>query len=235
MHFIYIDDSKDWERACFSALIVPAVLWSDCLDWLVGLRRQLKATDGIHIRKEIHATDWIGGKGRIGINFVDKQRRARLFDAILSSFTMMPGAQLINASVPLAEENRAFERLLNRINVNMRKAGSTAVIFCDQGKSYDALLRKMRRHNFIASRFGAWGAGESAKNIPLDRVLEDIVYRDSKRSLFIQMADCCGYALLRREHPIPSKTLLGLDQSFYILEHIMVKAAFGSDPYGIIR
>lgn len=148
---------------------------------------------------------------------------------------MMPDAQLINAAVPLAEENRAFERLLNRINVNMRKAGSTAVIFSDEGKNYDAMLRRMRRHNFIASHFGQWPGGVPAKNIPLDRILEDLVYRDSKRSLFIQAADWCGYALLRRENPIPSKTKLGLDQSFYILEPIMVKAAHGADPYGVIR
>jgi hypothetical protein len=142
MHFVYIDDSKDWRIACFSALLIPADRWADCLDWLIGLRRDLKASDGIHIRKEIHATDWVGGKGRIGVNFVDKTRRAALFNWLLSGITMMPDAQLINPAVPLAEEDRAFERLLNRINVNMRKAGSTAVIFADQGKNYDGMLRR---------------------------------------------------------------------------------------------
>lgn len=62
MHFVYIDDSKDWRLACFSALLIPADRWADCLDWLIGLRRDLKASDGIHIRKEIHATDWVGAK-----------------------------------------------------------------------------------------------------------------------------------------------------------------------------
>ncbi|WP_374625470.1 DUF3800 domain-containing protein [Devosia sp.] len=79
------------------------------------------------------------------------------------------------------------------------------------------------------------GVGNPSKNIPADRILEDIVYRDSARSIFIQAADACAYALLRRERPIASKTVLGLDQSFFILERIMVKQAYGRDPYGIIR
>ena len=34
---------------------------------------------------------------------------------------------------------------------------------------------------------------------------------------------------------LPSKNALGLNRSFYILEPIMVKAAFAGDPYGVIR
>jgi hypothetical protein len=117
----------------------------------------------------------------------------------------------------------------------MQKSGSRCVIFCDAGKSYDHLRRRMGKFNYIQSKFGDWGGGKAAINLPTDRLLEDIVYRDSARSIFIQAADACGYALLRRERPLPSKTALGLHESFFILEPIMVKQAFGKDPYGIIR
>lgn len=235
MHFVYIDDSKDTAIACFSALIVPADGWRDSLDWLLETKRAMRDAYGIYMRKEIHATDWNGGKGKIAPNLIRKPVRASLFNYFLSGIARMPGARLINAAVPLAQEDRAFEYLLNRINMNMKRSGSRAVIFNDEGKDYDGLLRKMRRHNPISSRFGSWPGGATTQNITIDRILEDIVYRDSKKSLFVQAADCCGYALLRRENPIPSKTALGLDKSFYILEPIMVKAAFSSDPYGIIR
>jgi hypothetical protein len=125
--------------------------------------------------------------------------------------------------------------LLQRIENNMRFGGSRCVIFCDEGKSYDAIRRRMGVFNFIPSKYGEWEGGDAAKNIPANRILEDLVYRKSERSIFIQAADACAYALLRREQPIPSKTALGLDQSFYILERIMVKQAFGNDPFGIIR
>jgi hypothetical protein len=148
---------------------------------------------------------------------------------------MMPGIQLINAAVPKHKEDLAFERLMNRVNVNMSKSGSHAIIITDQGKDYTKMLRKMRRYNPVQSKYGAWEGGAATKNMILDRILEDIVFRDSKHSLFIQAADFCGYALLRRESPIASKTALGLQHSFFILERIIVKAAFGADPYGIIR
>lgn len=166
---------------------------------------------------------------------ISKPRRARLYDFFLAGISMIPGAQLIYAVVPDDQDERAFEFLLNRINTNMRKAGSSAVVFCDEGKSYDSIRRKLGVFNHIPSKRGNWGVGNPSKNIPTDRILEDIVYRDSARSIFIQAADACAYALLRRERPIASKTVLGLDQSFFILERIMVKQAYGRDPYGIIR
>ncbi len=108
-------------------------------------------------------------------------------------------------------------------------------IVCDEGKNYDNLKRRLGIHNYIKSKYGGWQQGSVAKNIPADRIIEDIVYRESKRSAFIQAADACAYALLRRERPLASKTALGLDQSFFILDKIMVKKAYASDPYGIIR
>lgn len=234
MHFVYIDDSGDDDVACFSALIIPADQWRSSLDHLLSARQQMNASDGIYMKAEIHSTDWNGGKGAIARRPVTKPRRAQLFDFFLSSIVTIPSAQLINACVPKKEKNRAFEYLLQRLQVNMSKAGSRCVIFCDEGKSYDAIRRRMGIFNYIKSQFGGWGGGKEAINMPADRLLEDLVYRDSARSIFIQAADACAFALLRRERPIPSKTALGLDQSFYILDRIMVKQAF-KDPYGIIR
>jgi hypothetical protein len=235
MHFVYIDDSGDEAIACFSALIIPADQWRESLDHLLCVRQQMRDSDGIYLKAEIHSTDWNGGKGAIARVPVSKPRRAQLFDFFLGGVATIPGAQLINAAVPRADKDRAFEWLLQRTHVNMEKAGSRCVVFCDEGKSYDAIRRKMGIFNFIRSKFGDWGGGQEAINIPAKRLLEDLVYRDSARSIFIQAADACAYALLRRERPIPSKTALGLDQSFFIVERIMVKQAFGADPYGVIR
>lgn len=235
MHLVYIDDSKDGKMACFSALSIPEDQWNAALDHLVNMRRHMRDSDGVFVRKEIHATEFVSGRGRLAPNFVPKAARARLFDYMLSSISMMPGAQLFNAAARSTHEERLFEYLLNRINVNMSKSGSRALIISDEGKNYDAMLRRIRRHNPIPSMYGQWGDGRRTKSIKADLILEDIVYRDSAKSLFVQMADCCAYALLRRENPIASKTKYGLDKSFYNLEPIMVKAANGKDPYGVIR
>jgi hypothetical protein len=236
MHFVYIDDSKDNKLACFSALLVPSDTWNDCLNRLIAIRRTLKQCDDVPLRMEMHTTDWLSGKGRL-VRHLDKHDRVRIYNYVLAGITMLPDVQLINAAVPQHEEERAFEWLLNRINKNMAVSDSMAVIFSDQGKSYDKLFRRMRRHNFIPSRIGSWESGAMSKNLVLDRIVEDIVYRDSERSLFIQAADACAYSVLRSESPIPSKTALGLDQSMMILEPIMVKQAFARCPkrLGIIR
>ncbi len=45
-----------------------------------------------------------------------------------------------------------------------------AIIMADQGRENDIekAMRKMRRHNFIPSRHGAWPDGSASRNIPLD-------------------------------------------------------------------
>jgi hypothetical protein len=236
MHLVYVDDSKDDALACFSALLIPEDHWSECLNRLIAIRRTMKDTDRVPLRMELHATEWVAGKGK-GVKHLDKSDRVRLYNYFLAGITMLPGIQLINAAVPKGDDVRAFEWMLNRINRNMRDAESNAIIISDEGKSYDKLLRRMRRHNYIPSRIGRWETGSMSKNIRISRVIEDLVYRDSARSLFIQAADCCVYALLRSENPLASKTALGLDQSLMILEPIMVKHAFAKCPkkLGIIR
>lgn len=237
MHLIYIDDSKDGKHLAFSALCVPADQWQASLQHLIEVRRALKRHEGIYTSVEQHATDWIGGRGRIAKHIVPKGARARLFDYMLSSIVMMPGSLLLNAFGRMSDEWTLFERMLNRINVFVTKAGSNALLISDEGKSYDALLRRMRRFNYIPSRYGFWADGTTARNIPAARILEDLVYRDSRRSYFVQAADFCAFSLLRFEVPTSSTTRLGISQSFTILEPICVKRAFSGDPrkLGIIR
>jgi hypothetical protein len=237
VHLVYMDDAKDERNLCFSALIVPAAVWNDALDHLIGMRQQMSASDGIYRAIELHATDWIGGRGNVARFVVAKGARARLFDYVLSCIARIPGIQIINAFGSRQSEMRLFERLMNRIDRNMRQSDSKTVIIADDGKNYDKLLRRMRRHNFIPSRFGHWETGSPAKNIPAERILEDLIYRDSRRSLFVQAADFCAFALLRSESPTPATKRLNVHKSFRILEPALVKQAFGNDPsrMGIIR
>lgn len=237
MHLVYIDDSKDLNLLCFSAILIPAGSWHEALDHLIGARRHMRESDGIYSSVELHATDWLGGRGNVAPHVVPKGARVRLFDFFLSSVVRLPGVQVINACDRRNLEMTLFERLLNRINVNMGRAGSHAMIISDEGKSYDKLLRKMRRHNYIASRYGAWPDGSPARNIPVSRIIEDISYRDSARSLFVQAADFAAYSLLRFEAPTKNAAKYGFDKSFLTLDPVLVKRAFAADPkrLGIIR
>lgn len=237
MHFVYVDDSKDEKSVCFSALLVPAKQWMLAYDHLIGTRRTMRLTDGVLQSVELHATDWLAGRGNVAVTTLPKGARARLFDYVLSAIVLMPGIRIINAHAAKSDEMMLFERLMNRIDTFANKASSHALIISDEGKSYDALLRRMRRYNPIPSQFGAWSTGTGSMNLPVQRILEDIVYRDSAKNYFIQAADFCAFSLLRMENPTANARKYGFDQSFHILKPVLVTNAYGRDPrrLGIIR
>ena len=237
MHLVYIDDSRDERHICFSAILIPADRWMEALDHLVGMRQAMNASDGIYTSIELHATEWLGGRGRIAPHAVPKGARSRLFDYCMSAITRIPGVSIINAIDRDFAEMTLFERLINRIQATVYHRGSHALIFSDEGKNYDALLRRMRRFNHIPSAYGSWESGAFTKNIPAKLVLEDIIYRNSKKSFFIQAADFCAFSLLRNEHPTTNAKRQGFDKSFEILAPALLVAAFAKDPrkLGIIR
>lgn len=238
-HYIaYIDDSGDGSCSIFSALLIPASMWRDSFAVLKEYRKQLRQSDQILLRVEFHATDFVSGHGRLGPKIVTKFRRCQIFDEVLAKVASLPGARLINACLGPNRHDWAFERLLNRINRTMQAWGASALLICDQGKEsfYTKLARRMAVFNRIPSRYGKWSdTGGSTKNIPLDRIIEDPIFRVSASSYFVQAVDFSAYALLRREHPLPSKNKYGLDKSFNRLTTICVTEANSRDIHGVIR
>jgi hypothetical protein len=62
IHLIYVDDSSDKVLACSFALAILEEGWRGALDHLVGMRQQMQAPDGLYVRHEIHATDFVRGR-----------------------------------------------------------------------------------------------------------------------------------------------------------------------------
>jgi hypothetical protein len=238
MHLVYIDDSHDQETDIytFSALLIKAERWRDVFSAIRQFRKNLKEKDGIPVTKEFHAWKFVSGRGNISERIVPKGRRCAIFVEALDLFTKQNGVSLMNV-VLKNNQDRAFERLINRINRNMVSKGSHALLICDEGKEieYTKLVRRMTVHNYIPSKLGTWEGGVKAKNIPVNRIVEDPFFKNSEQSYFIQMADFCAYALLRKEAPLASKNKYGLDKAFQVLSPICVKAANRDDPFGIIR
>ena len=237
MHFVYIDDSGDETTRCFAALIIHESVWKEVHVTIRAHRRALKVSDGMLITKELHATDFVAGRGRVGCQIVSKWRRCEIFRLTLDMIAKLPKINLLNAIGPRATEKVLFERLINRTNKAMSDWKSNALIVHDEGKDYTGLVRRMGIYNPIQSMFGAWPGGSPTKNIPTDNILEDIVFRQSHKSDMIQMADFCAYALFRGEFPLPSKSKYGLEKAFDALHPICITKAFGKDPkkLGIIR
>jgi len=238
MHLIYIDDSRDEQLCVFSALAISIDQWQEAFAQVRQFRRDIKKSDGIYVYAELHAWKFVSGRGKISDQVVPKGRRCRIFKEALELVAELPGTRLFNAVFPAKQDERAFERLLNRINRTMLAWDSHAILICDEGKelAYTRLARRMHVYNPIPSKYGGWeDTGMVIKNIPIDRIIEDPFFKKSRQSYLIQLADFCAYALLRRERPIPSKTKYGLDQAFQLLSPILVLEASTHDPEGIIR
>jgi len=238
MHLIYIEDSADEHLAVFTALAIPVEQWRTCFGMVRDFRRNLKQAHGIYIYKELHAWKFVSGRGQIAPSIISKGQRAAIFREGLQLMTTLPGAQMLNACFPKGQMDRAFERLLNRIERSLVAWDSHGMLLCDQGKEgdYTRLVRRMNIYNPIRSRFGSWGAtGSSWRNIPLERIVEDPVFKRSDKSYFIQLVDFAAYSLLRRERPTPNIQNLGLHNAFEILHPILLTAATRYDPEGILR
>lgn len=233
VHFVYIDDSGDETVRAYSALAIADVDWKDTFARIKEYRRELKRRYGIFVTEELHATDFVAGRGRVSTHVVAKGTRCRIFRETLAFVAQFRGVRLFNAIAPKANESLIFERLMNRMNTNMRKSGSNALIIHDHGKDYTSLVRRLCVYNPIQSMYGRWPSGKTHKNIPLDNILEDIMFRDSARSYFIQLVDFCAYALFRSEYPLPSKTKYNLDQAFTELHGVCIPACFSGDPKGL--
>ena len=183
------------------------------------------------MKLELHATDWLGGRGNVAPHVIVRSERAVLFREALKQIALLPDCSIITAHGRRSQELQLFERMCNRIQTNMTARDSHAMLISDEGKNFDGLVRRLRRYNPIPGRYG----GTLAR--PLDRIIEDVVYRDSQKSLFIQAADFCAFSLLRFESPTPKIERLGLAEAFLILEGALEKRAYAADPrrLGIVR
>lgn len=209
MWFAYLDESKQDNRICvYSALVVDGNAWNEVFAAVKALRRELRDRHGIFINKELHASKFAAGKGRIAPRPIDEHEN----------------------------EFIAFERLMNRMNRTAQARGHSLLLFCDEGQEaiFVKRIRRMRVHNHIWSNRGVWAeTGNETKNIPIENIIEDPIFKDSRTSYFIQLVDFCAFALLRSERPIPSKTALGYDQMYEILRPITLPINNKRDHRGL--
>lgn len=241
MHFIYIDDSTERPLNIFSALCVPCDKWDEVFSVLKLWRKNLRDVHGIPLNFELHATEFLSGRGSSGrLSELSRHKRAQIFHSTVNITEWLfdqKGCSLFNVANYSDNQFEAFERLLNRINRTMTARNSRCHLICDQGKEaqYIKLVRKLKVHNPIPSRYGEWADGSTTRNMPLDRILEDPQFKDSKSSYFIQHVDFIAYSLLRREQPTPKTKRHGVHKTFEQLDNCLEKVCNRRDPKGIIR
>lgn len=237
MHLVYMDESGDEKWRTFAALTVPEQEWHATLAMIRDFRCKLHKTDGINVKAEFHACDFVKGRGDLG-GLVSKWRRAQIFNETLTLITQLPGVRVFTASDQKSYSDWLLERLLNRLNVAMTRWDSRALFMPDDGHDeYRSSFRRLSTYNYIPSRYGTWDTTklQRAKNIPLDRFIEDAMFKQSDSSYFIQLCDFVAYALLQKERPRDIAVARGLNESFAILRPVCQTEANPKDTFGTIR
>lgn len=239
MWFAYVDESKENNSFfVYSALLIESDAWNETFAAVKALRQQLRQSHGIFINKELHAWKFAAGKGQISDRILDKQRRAVIFAEVLR-FIAESGKFKLISSVHTSEFY-AFDRLMNRLNRTAQAKKTNVLLFCDEGQEavFTRRIRKMRVYNQIPSNRGVWqDSGSVVKNIPIQNIIEDPIFKKSHMSYFIQLVDFCAYALLSKEKPIASRTALGYHEMYGSLRPCIETAVAPrcKEGLGIIR
>lgn len=212
-----------------AAVAVPASNWKECFSSVRDWRRSLKLSDNILVTRELHATEFVSGRGRLGPQIVTKYRRSQIFHSAFEMMNSTPSLRVFSACRSDHPE-WVYERMITRIHKTMEAWDSHALIICDEGKEseYTRLSRKLSTYNPIS-------VGPYTNNVATKRIIEDPFFRKSDKSYFIQLADFCAYALLRREKRLPSKDKYGIHTAFDRLKNVVVREVAPRDPMGIIR
>jgi hypothetical protein len=239
MWFAYIDESKDPGKFCvYTALITSGDRLASTYQKVKTFRRELSRDHGIYMAYELHAWKFAPGRGRPARRTILKDERAEIYRKILQ-FVVDSQAFVVVSSAS-TNPQYALERLVNRINKAAAVKSEHALLFFDEGEEAEIRkrLRRMSVYNPIPSKQGTWSyTGQRTRNIPLDRILEDPIFKDSRQSYFIQLADFCAYACLRMERPIPNRSKYGYDNIYEVLKPASRPFINPSDPrgMGIIR
>lgn len=240
MYLIYVDESYDETHYAYSAMFIDAFKWNFYFDYLVSWRREWFQQHQIPLDYELHATKFIGGRGEHPANR-NKLFRATLFHEAIGRIEKMEGVEAINAITSDKKKHlQLFEYMLNRINRTLEAKNATGVLICDQGNEnkLTSIVRKMKKENHIPSTvYQYWMHGAKGRNLPLERIIEDPLFKTSKSSYFIQLSDFLAFSLLRNEKPLGGSTLDPVKTAFEQLDSTLIKVAFRNDPKkkGIIR
>ena len=228
----YIDESGRLGQFIITSVTIPLLrpetagwrfVWEDYLDKYRDFRRDLKATHGCPIRKELHAVELASGRGNYGRGGSQLGSRAGsgVFRWILQRLDrFLPQASVItvvgNKTSTLYGAqglDACLHALFQRMQKSCEANHTNGMTFFDQGHGeYLSAYRRARRYLPTGSALGTWTSGLFTKNKPMDRFIKDGNFKDSKFSLFIQAADLIAYAammLIAQE----TKTLTGWQQA----------------------
>jgi hypothetical protein len=246
MHLIYVDESADELRTVASALCVPDHVWRNAFNAIRTFRRAIRDRYGVPVSYELHARELVGGRGQPGERHrpIGRELGIRIFFEAVETLNSLGELGVYGVNVSLRSKGTryplrtAVKWLFQRVENNLMKSGQFGIVVYDgeEGVSRSMarrLLRLMQVYNPVPSKLYPG----DYRDLPLQRILGDPFMRSSHDDVFIQMADCMAYALLRQDNPSTHPIVREgrVNEAFSRLENLWLTAASGTDRQGVVR
>lgn len=255
MYLMYVDESGDsglnntpTNYFALTGLVVHELRWRTYLEELILFRARMKEKFGLKLREEFHASQFISRPGDIAQR-ISRNDRLAMIRHFADTLARMTDLNLINTVVDKTDKQDSFDifeaawgaliqRFENTISQHNFPGPSNAdergLIFCDhtEDKKLMKLLRQRRRYNPVphTQQFGL-----GYRNLPLEYVIEDPSFRDSKHSYFVQAVDLAAFLLYQKVAPNAYMKKKSGHKYFQRLGPILCRVASSTDPDGIVR
>ena len=250
---MYVDESGDvglnnspTRYFVLSAIVVHELRWRRTLDSLVAFRKMLRDKKGLKLREEIHCNEFINKPGPL----IRIKRNDRL-DIIKKSVDWLNSQPDINVfSIVVDKQNRTddifelawnilamrFENTIRHNNFSGPKnSDERGMILSDntEGEKLRKLIRKMRHFNTIPNN-KEWYT-EGSRNLKLEYIIEDPVFRDSQHSFLHQMNDVVAYCVKQKYQPNSYMKRKGGHNFYKRLDQVACKAVSNKNNLGIVE
>jgi hypothetical protein len=198
------------------------------------------------MRKDLHSWKLVSGRGRFRKDgrALSKASGSALYLWLLKSISFLQPESIITAvghGSPTLYGHQRQQALLYGLFQRMQRASVVnqrlGLTFFDEGHGeYRKLYRQARVFLPTGSGKGAWEDGSHSKNLPMANFFKDGNFKNSKHSLFVQIADLVSYAAflrVKKKHATLTdwQVAFGLGDAYAALpEAVLNKHASRKDP-----
>lgn len=235
-YIYYIDESTANSKYIYTVLGVPMKQWNHIFRRLQAFRQYINKEYGIQLHKELHATKFVNGRGEFS-KIVGKFQRSEIFKLCLRTLAKESNTGLHTFSSIATSQVKSLDRIASSINATAIKNDYYALTFFDSGDNvatYKA-LRRMRAFNHVPSHYVNWDDDSYVKNAPISRIIADAMFIDSSTDYMIQAVDFIAYAVKTMYEPSVNAVKFNLQDSYKILDPIILKQVASENQLGIIQ
>lgn len=252
MYLMYVDESGDVGKQnsptryfVLSAIVLHELRWCTTLESLVEFRRMLRDRKGLKLREEIHCTELINKPG--DLKRIKRNDRLDIIKKCIDWINSQPHLNVFSIFVDKhSRTDDIFELAWNTLTMRFentirhnnfsgpQNADDRGMILSDntEGEKLRKLIRKMRHFNTIPNTQEYYHSGY--RNMRLEYIIEDPIFRDSKYSFMHQMNDVVAYCVRQKYQPNSYMKRKGGHNFYRRLQNVVVGQVSKKNDLGIV-